>query len=297
FDGDLTGAAAALARRYAPEKAWSASRLEAYRTCPLSFWVGSVLGLEPRPEPAEGPDARQLGNLYHRILEEVYRAGGDDADGDAGDALLAGLPEVARRVLDAAPQVEGFRETPWWLHTRIEIEENVRRTIVALAEMADGFRPLAFEARFFAPHELCLEVDGVCLRVHGLIDRVDVSADGRLRVIDYKTAGPTAFTRAALERGDKLQLPLYALAARDALGLGEPVDGFYWHVPAAKPSPARLARCDGGAEAAMERAARVAAEVAAEVVAGRFPPRPPAEGCPPYCAAEPFCWHYRARRG
>ena len=124
-----------------------------------------------------------------------------------------------------------------------------------------------------------------------------VEVDGRLRVIDYKTAGPTAFTRAALERGEKLQLPLYALAARDALGLGEPVDGFYWHVPAAKPSAARLARCDGGAEGAMERAARVAAEVATEVVAGRFAPRPPAEGCPSYCAAASFCWHYRARRG
>ena len=81
------------------------------------------------------------------------------------------------------------------------------------------------------------------------------------------------------------------------LGLGEPADGFYWHVRAAAPSPARLSRCEGGAEGIMEAAARVAAEVAEGVAAGCFPPRPPAEGCPPYCPAAGFCWHLRPRRG
>ena len=50
-------------------------------------------------------------------------------------------------------------------------------------------------------------------RLHGFIDRVDRAPDGRLRIIDYKTGGPAAFTVKAVVEGKKLQLPLYALAA------------------------------------------------------------------------------------
>ncbi len=29
---------------------------------------------------------------------------------------------------------------------------------------------------------------------------------------------------------------------------------------------------------------------------GRFLPEPPENGCPDYCPAVDFCWHYRARK-
>ena len=73
----------------------------------LAGWfVGQVLKLEPREEPAEGLDARQLGNIYHHIFEQLYAKAADPAD---LEALLAALPAVAGAVLDAAPAVEGFR--------------------------------------------------------------------------------------------------------------------------------------------------------------------------------------------
>ena len=72
FDGDLNGLADTFAARFAPERTWSASRLEAYRSCPFAFFVSQVLGLEPREEPAEGLDVRQLGNIYHHIFEGLY---------------------------------------------------------------------------------------------------------------------------------------------------------------------------------------------------------------------------------
>jgi RecB family exonuclease len=49
-------------------------RLESYRACPFFFFVSHVLKLEPRDKPAEGLDARQLGNIYHQIFEELYQA-------------------------------------------------------------------------------------------------------------------------------------------------------------------------------------------------------------------------------
>jgi RecB family exonuclease len=294
-DGDLHDLAE-FAARFGPAQAWSASRLEAYRACPFWFFVGYVLGLEPRAEPAEGLDARQLGTLYHRILEHVYREAADPTD---LDQLLAALPAVAARLLDEAPQREGFRETAWWAQTRAEIEANVRRSLAALAELPGDFAPLRHEAAFGLREEPPLVVrdgDDVLL-LHGFIDRVDRDPAGRVRIIDYKTGGPSSFTNKAVAEGKKLQLPLYALAARDALGLGEPVEGFYWHVRQAQASGFTLAGFDGGPAAALDGAVTKTWEAVRSARAGHFVPHAPDGGCPAYCPAAGFCWHRQAGFG
>ena len=129
--------------------------------------------------------------------------------------------------------------------------------------------------------------------MRGFIDRVDRDPAGRLRIIDYKTAGPGGFGNSDVSRGKKLQLPLYAMATRDALHLGEPAEGFYWHVRHAAPSDFTLSGFPDGPEAAMELAAGIAWEVARQARNGHFRPEAPADGCPSYCPAAAFCWHYR----
>ena len=295
FDGDLTGSAAEFASRFAPTCTWSASRLETYRACPFSFFVRHVLGLEPREEPVEGLDARQLGNIYHHILERVYQAPEVD-DPLSQDQLLAALPGVADAVLDAAPEREGFRETAWWTHTRQEIAQNVARSLEALAQLPGHFVPHGYEAAFGlrGQPELVVREGDDFFQLRGFIDRVDRAADGNaIRVVDYKTAGPSSYGPAAVVRGEKLQLPLYALAARDALMLGEPVEGFYWHVQHAEPSPFALSRFEGGPEAAIELAVEKAWEAVHSARDGYFVPAPPPAGCPGYCPAAGFCWHLR----
>ena len=293
FDGDLSVLANTFAARFAPEQTWSASRLETYRSCPFAFFVSHVLGLEPREDPAEGLDARQLGNIYHRIFEQLYRTVTDPAD---LDALLAALPAVATEVLDAAPSVEGFRATAWWTQTRAEIADNVRRSVEALAALPGGFVPVAQEAAFFDSGSLTVTDGDDTFRLHGFIDRVDRAPDGGLRIIDYKTGGPAAFTIKAVVEGKKLQLPLYALAAEQALGLGQVVDGFYWHVQHAEASKFTLDGFEGGPDAAIETALAHAWAAVRGARAGQFVPHPPDGGCPDYCPAVAFCWRYRARR-
>ena len=161
FDGDLSGLADVFTQRFSPERAWSASRLASYRGCPFAFFVSRVLGLEPREEPAEGLDARQLGDIYHHIFEGLYgRVIDSPADTADLDALLAALPAVAAAVLDEAPRVEGFRATAWWTQTRVEITDNVHRSVEALAALPGGFVPLAQEAAFFDPHSLTVTAGG-----------------------------------------------------------------------------------------------------------------------------------------
>lgn len=298
FDGGLAGLGDHFTEELNRDYAWSASRLEAYRLCPFHFFVGKVLGLEPREDPREGLDVLQLGILYHGILERVYRAVDDPAD---LEELLQALPGVARAVLDEAPWRLGFRETAWWDQTRREIVEDVGRTLEALHEdeLRGAYIPVRYEAAFGLRGERPLVVgdargeDAFLLR--GLIDRVDLDGQGRVRVIDYKTGGPWGYSNIALRRGEKIQLGLYALAARDALGLGEPASGFYWHVRHAEPSALKLE--EFGPREAMGTAVAHAWEAIRSAREGHFRPVAPPRGCPSYCPAAAFCWHYEPGYG
>ncbi len=298
-DGDLRRWQEVFSGSFGPDHVWSASRLETYRTCPFFFFIGRVLDLEPREPPTEGLDARQLGNIYHRILEELYQCVGVGAD---LAALREALPAVAETILDEAPREEGFRVTAWWKETRREIEENVARSIEALESVDDGFSFYRAEQTFGIagkpgpPLVIRDPTSGDRLRLHGYIDRIDRAASGArrgVRVIDYKTAGPYAYTKRALEEGKKLQLPLYALAAERALGLGDVVEGFYWHVQHAQPSSFSLAR--SGPQAAMATAVTHAWAAVRGTRRGHFVPRAPEGGCPRYCPAAGFCWRYDSR--
>jgi ATP-dependent helicase/DNAse subunit B len=294
FDGDLHNQAVLLVRRFGADHIWSASRLETYRTCPFFFFVAHVLRLELREEPIEGLDARKLGNIYHHILEGVYQASSVSNPTDLAQ-LLGALPDVARSVLDAAPRREGFRETAWWDQIRDEILGNVQRSLQALADLPREYTPCLYEVPFGLRGQPALVVhDGQDrFLVRGFIDRLDCDAAGRIRVIDYKTAGPSSFTNKAVLEGKKLQLPLYALAAQQALGLGTATEGFYWHVQHAEHSSFTLARFAGGPEAAMDVAVLRAWEAVRGVREGVFTPHPPDSGCPRYCPASGFCWRFR----
>jgi len=294
YDGALDTLRPDLEKRFGPGRTWSASRLENYRTCPFLFYVANVLGLEPRQDPAEGLEPVQTGNIYHTIFEQVFQSVADPID---IDKLLNVLPDVAERILAGAPQDQGFRETAWWEHTKAEIIQTAAVSLQALWEDRGAFTPVLFEARFGLSGQPPLVVrdgdDSFALR--GLIDRVDRAPDGRVRVIDYKSAGPTRFSRVAVTRGKKLQLPLYALAARDALGLGVLSDGFYWHVHQAKRSPFTLARYDGGPDGAIAVALDHAWAAIRSVRTGNFVPNVPDDGCPSWCPAADYCWHARVR--
>ena len=293
FEGDLSRLAGQLSMAYGPAHVWSSSRLEAYGLCPFHFWLGQDLALEPRQPPEEGFDVFILGSMYHEILEQVYRQAGARAD---AERLLELLPAVAQQVFDKAPAVYGFRPTPLWEVQRRELEQILARTLTALAEVSAQGVPLAQELVFGMRGQppLVLRGEDDELRVRGFIDRVDRQPDGRLSIIDYKS-GATPIRGQDLVEGRRLQIALYALAARDALGLGEVGDGFYWHIGSAKASSLKLKDFPGGVEGALNTAVAHALEHVAGIRAGRFPPSPPAAGCPNHCPGSSFCWQYKPK--
>ena len=296
FEGDLSESRDLIAAQQSAFSRWSPSGLESYARCPFAFYVGHVLGLEARQAPEEDVDAAKLGTLYHRILERVYQTAGTGAD-VAG--LLVALDDVAPDELGSAPRRLGFRATAWWPHQQEEIRQEIANTLSALDAAAEGFSARYFEQSFGRSGQPALVIVGPGgprdeIHLRGIIDRVDLDADGHVRVIDYKTFGsPAKFRPDDMLGGKVLQIGIYALAARDALGLGEPTAGFYWLIKSAEASRLRLEKLD------MAYALNVVGEHVRRIVAGaregRFVPKTPDDGCPPYCPAAGFCWRFAPR--
>ena len=257
-----------------------------------------MLNLETKVEPELGMDVMQRGRLLHQILERVYREAEDPAD---LDSLSAKLAQVARQEFGRAPEEYGFRPSPLWAAEQDELLGRLEKTITGLHGNSEGWRPLKLEAFFglnsIPPLRIDLEDEQMLLR--GVIDRIDRNAEGGLRIIDYKT-GSSKLGQADLRSGERLQLPLYALAARDALALGQPVEGFYWAIFGAKAGSLKLSGFKDdigrGPQAAYRIARTYVAGILSGVRAANFVPKPPRAGCPGYCPAAGWCWRYVPQR-
>jgi ATP-dependent helicase/DNAse subunit B len=278
---------------------WSPSRLESYGTCPHRFYVETGLDLEAKEPPEPGFDARQLGLMLHAILEETYQAAEKPDD---LKAVLAILEVVAEKEFRRAPAAYGFRPNALWEVEKEQMLAMLRETVEGLYALEEGWTPTEFEKEFGLDGDpaLVLKGEGADLHVRGVIDRVDRDAQGKLRVIDYK-AGSSHLSKADLIEGRRLQLPLYALAAEQALKLGETADGLYWAISRAQPGGLRLSSFRyhkagqnyQGPRGAMALAQEHVMRIVAGVQEGEFAPSPPRGGCPSYCAAAAWCWRYQ----
>jgi RecB family exonuclease len=151
-------------------------------------------------------NARDKGKVDHGILERFYRQ--VTADGVELDPALAA--RVDALVDETYDNLE--REMPPFNRTMREIERAATRRILCdflardIADLrANGLRPNEFEYQCEAT------VEGI--HVKGWIDRIDAGA-GRYRVIDYKGGKATRHKDLGkkIDRGVRLQLPLYAIA-------------------------------------------------------------------------------------
>ena len=294
FEGNLSTLSDQFTSRFSSDYTWSASRLETYKACPFRFFVDATLKLEPKETPELGLDVAQRGSIYHRILELVYRRAVEQ-----GVSPMEILDEVAAEVFAKAPMVDEFRPSALWEVEKAELLEKLRITLEALELERGHWKPFGFEQKFgigSAP-PLVLEVDGNIVQIRGLIDRLDISPYDQLRVIDYKSSS-MHFSKTDLLNGSRLQLPIYAQAAQDALGLGEIREGFYWSINYAKASSIKLSSFKyeeiEGPDAAYQVAREHIQEILEGTRAGNFTPKAPKGGCPEYCPAISWCWRYEA---
>ncbi|MGH8980244.1 MAG: PD-(D/E)XK nuclease family protein, partial [Acidimicrobiales bacterium] len=134
---------------------------------------------------------------------------------------------------------------------------------------------------------------GRTVRFRGRIDRVDSRPGGALTVIDYKTGAVSDVAPGddPLAGGTRLQLPVYALAARESHASRGQTCAGYWFV--GKRRAPDLLDVDGGLLEALGTALGAMADA---IDAGQFPANPGApEGDSPrgsnckHCAYDAMC--------
>jgi RecB family exonuclease len=240
FDGGI-GAVPSLAPDAA--HAISPTALQDWALCPFSYLLARVLRVRdvPKPEATDTITALDEGTLVHTILEEFLvrareRAAPDEPWDDADRALLVDITREA--FADAERRGITGRPLHWRLAQRrvlaeitqfVVADESARRDLGVLPS-AGGLEVAFGEAD--TPVVLDL-ADGRSVSFRGRIDRVDRSPDGsRVAVYDYKTGAPRAVDQTdPVQSGRKLQLPVYALAARARWGAAE-ARAFYWYTRA-----------------------------------------------------------------
>ena len=137
-----------------------------------------------------------------------------------------------------------------------------------------GVTPVATEMAFGRDAPFAIDLpDGRSLAISGKVDRVDASP-ARVAVIDYKTGRvPSPRQPDPFVDGIRLQLPIYALAARQVLHRPTAeIAAEYWYLDDQVKGQARHA-VDVG-DATLRRLAEVLATIVDAMAGGLFAPRP-----------------------
>ncbi|HEX7168061.1 MAG TPA: PD-(D/E)XK nuclease family protein [Acidimicrobiales bacterium] len=303
FDGNLAGLASrsvpspggSVPSPAGPDVVVSATRLEAWASCPHRYLLEHVLGVGVVDDPERIVEISPLdrGNLVHDVLERAVlevmaRGEGADAPGSGPvwtDADRERVREIGEEVCASFERRGLTGRAVFWRHDRSRILSDLGRFVEedAARTAAASLRPVAAEQPFgrgaaYPAVEVHLP-DGRSVRFTGKVDRIDRAADGSLVVVDYKTGGASSVSEIGADdpvvRGTKLQLPLYAAAARAAFGRGDtPVHATYWFVSTEK-GRWRLVGYDVTDEVDKRFVVAVAA-ITEGIEAGVFASRPPA---------------------
>jgi ATP-dependent helicase/DNAse subunit B len=274
FDG-IVGAHPGLAPR---EGSWSITAVERQAACGLGYFGQFVLKVSEETDAAAilSIEPAERGVLVHAVLEKAVSEWLElEAEQRPSWLLDDHLPAMQQRVIELLDELADsigvqhrLGHASAWRAERAHLLRSIAATLDT--EAGEASRPVAGEHAFSG-------VVVVGAPFGGKIDRIDLMADGGLRVTDFKTSAP-ASTNNPLDEGRRLQLPLYAIAAdhdRAALaGDGHidppPATARYLHVRDGK-ATARDVPLDVALIAEFEAHVR---RWLGEIEAGYFVPRP-----------------------
>jgi DNA helicase-2/ATP-dependent DNA helicase PcrA len=218
----------------------SASAIDTYNTCPQKYLFGKVWGIPGGPAAAT-----TFGNVMHTTIRQfvgILRKGQKPP--------FEEVETIFRREWTSA----GFED---------EYQEELYKH--------DGMEQLRafYESAVATPPDVFAQEKGFTLdlehgvQVTGRLDQINRLEPGQAEIIDYKTGKPKAESDAQKD----LQLGIYALAAREVLGL-EPTRLVYYNL--------RTNQCVAGTrtEKQLNEVLGTIQEVAADIRAREFPANP-----------------------
>lgn len=239
-DGQLTPAAMANLNEKLDVRPFSHSRMSSYAKCGFKYMLTEGWGFDEDDDIEPGVSPLVVGSIIHNTVEEFYKTiqdrVGDEEPVDLTafdrteleeELLEAGMTAVENadeRFTDAFGDATLYRlfsglaaptENDYFAPDgtanppdgtfSLFLEQERERAL-------DGHRPTAFEEEFGADAGLSL-ADGRHLPVHGVIDRIDETAEGGVTIFDYKSSS-VSNTRGRennVRDGLDFQLPVYAL--------------------------------------------------------------------------------------
>lgn len=268
----------------------SAHVLNAYLRCPRQCFYTALLRIGEEPDRARW--SMRLGSIVHETLRRLHQRWPQWTADDAG-RLEADARELLDEVWDAEGAADTFTNPVHERRMRARALEMLASYARWAAEADAGVMVLGAEIEFSMP------LDGADLR--GRIDRIDRLADGRLRVVDYKTGsgaikqGKTAASRfvnvndapAGHWRPQDVQLPVYVMAGGHLDDIEGPIAAtalYFVRTDAGEAPAAPTVVWDGcpetpGACFLLDQTQAAAAcdtvrALAADVLRGHFPPEP-----------------------
>lgn len=243
YDGNLSGTddLPDLATSGRPT---SPTSLESFAGCPFAYFVKRLLRVEPVVEPtATGPiSPLDLGNIFHYTMDRFLTG-----EKHASTLPGAGQPwrlEHYERLIATATTVIAEHEaagrlghsTLWGFN-----QPGVLRDLRSMLDddsawrAANGSEPVDSELAFgFGEHPpVEIAVPGGTVLFVGSADKVD-RREGTVYVTDIKSGRRSGFVKIEgganpTLNGTKLQLPIYAKAARQAYG-ADAAEARYWFV-------------------------------------------------------------------
>ncbi|NOX17428.1 MAG: hypothetical protein GXO87_03995 [Chlorobi bacterium] len=211
------------------EKEFSVSQLENFAKCPFKFFGERILNLQTKEDPSEEIEALELGSVLHQIFFEFYteirNEGVSLREGKTDQKTInyakRKLFTIAKKKLDAAvfSSPLAFLQREKILGYNGDKEDSILSRFVETERKLETGKPSFFETSFGTMErrgsdELLSSPEPIKIgnvKLRGKIDRVDLTEDGAITVIDYKLSGKSVSAK-DLNRGIQLQLQVYLQA-------------------------------------------------------------------------------------
>lgn len=186
---------------FSAQTRFSYTQLQTFRYCPLKYQFAYLYRIPVKPSPE-----MNFGTDIHACLEGFFRQ------------VMGGYVPSLQELLDTF-----FRCHTPGRYGEPHQDEGYRRLGVDLITVFYTQQKGSFTAPLFVERPFLLEMGSVGA-IRGVIDRVDSLPGGGVEIIDYKTGKP----KEAVEEDDRLQLRLYAMAAKEVLQLDPKRVSFYF---------------------------------------------------------------------
>ncbi len=193
--------------------AYSVSSLERYLECPFKYFASHVLKLPEERADEWGLTPQERGQFVHAVFETFFREWQASGQGTVTTANLAEavalFQTIAERQLETLPESDRALERTHLLGSAAAPGLAERAFAFEIEQGGDVIERL-LEHELEGAFEFSSPSGARSVRLRAKADRIDLMADGTIRIVDYKLSKAPKPSRA-------LQLPVYGICAQQAL--------------------------------------------------------------------------------